>query len=251
MHMRVVTDEIARVEEQFGIEIVDTPEQTREVFRLRHQVYCVERGYEPGVDDQETDEFDARSRHVLLRHVGDGTVVGTVRIIMPNLSDLHDSFPMQRLCDPWLLRDLPLRTTGEMSRFALSKQRRTGFSQAVLLRLSLWRGILQLSGGLTHWLAIVEPSNLRLHAKHSICFDSVGPLVSYHGVRQPTVGVIGPVLERIRREAFPVWNFITDGGRLLPRENRALGDAPSMASGVWPDVANRLREKMAASLERV
>ncbi len=44
-----------------------------------------------------------------------------------------------------------------------------------------------------------------------------GPLVDYHGIRQPMVGVIGPVLSHIRREAFPVWNLITDGGRLLER----------------------------------
>lgn len=222
MNINVLTNEIIRVQEQFAVEIVDKPEQLREVFRLRHQVYCVERGYEPGVDGEESDEFDCRSRHVLVRHLEDGTALGTVRVIMPNFMNLRDSFPMQRLCDPSLLCDLPLHTTGEMSRFAISKHRRMSCSSAMLLRLALWRGILQLSSemGLTHWLAIVEPSNIRLHARHSICFDSVGPLVSYHGVRQPTVGVVEPVLDHIRREAFPVWDFITNGGLLAGRQQR-------------------------------
>ncbi|MDQ2764790.1 MAG: hypothetical protein M3Y22_15340, partial [Pseudomonadota bacterium] len=75
---------------------------------------------------------------------------------------------------------------------------------------------------LTHWLAIVEPSNIRLHARHSIRFESIGPLVSYHGIRQPTFGAIEPVLAHIRAEAFPVWNFITAGGRLFDRERRLI-----------------------------
>jgi N-acyl-L-homoserine lactone synthetase len=154
-----------------------------------------------------------------LRYADDGTVVGTVRIIMPNFADLSDSFPMQRLVDPSLLSDVPLHKTGEMSRFALSKQRRMGCTNAMLLRLALWRGILQLSNemDLTHWLAVVEPSNIRLHSRNAIQFEAVGPLVSFHGRRQPMVGMIGPVLSNIRREAFPVWNFITDGGRLANR----------------------------------
>jgi N-acyl-L-homoserine lactone synthetase len=215
----VVTKELARAQKQFFIEVVNTPRQLREVFQLRHQVYCVERGYEPGEDGEETDEFDSHSRHALLRYADDGTVVGTVRVIMPNFSNLGNSFPMQRLCEPSLLRRLPLETSGEMSRFSLSKQRRMGCTDAMLLRLMLWRGIVQLSTemGLTHWLAVVEPSNIRLHARSAIFFEPVGPLVAYHGVRQPMVGVIEPVLNHIRREAFPVWNLITDGGRLLER----------------------------------
>ncbi len=30
--------------------VADTPELLSEVFRLRYQVYCVEKGYEPGYD---------------------------------------------------------------------------------------------------------------------------------------------------------------------------------------------------------
>ncbi len=226
MHIGLVTDEISRAREQFTIEMVEAPEQFREVFRLRHQVYCVERGYEPGDDGEETDEYDARSRHVLLRHASDGVVVGTVRVIGSDWSNPGDSFPMQRLCEPSLLRDreLPLITTGEISRFAISKERRVGRSDFTLLRLAILRGVVQVSCemGLTHWLAVMERSLIRLHQTNEIRFDPVGPLVSHHGIRQPTIGTIKSVLERIRREQFPTWEYLTEGGTWFSRKERVL-----------------------------
>jgi N-acyl-L-homoserine lactone synthetase len=151
MNITVLTNEISLADRQFLIEIVKTQEQHREVFQLRHQVYCVERCFESGEDGEEIDEFDPRSRHILLRHASDGEVVGTVRIIAANMVNLDDSFPMQRVCEPLLLSHLPLTTSGEVSRFAISKKRRMGCSEAMLLRLALVRGLVQLSSemGLT------------------------------------------------------------------------------------------------------
>ena len=200
----------------FTIEMVNTPAQLREVFRLRHQVYCVERAYEPGEDGEERDEFDSFSRHVLLRHRLRGDVVGTVRLIAADPNNLDDSFPVQRLCEPQLLRHLPLNTTGEISRFALSKQRRAeGRVAGTLARLALLRGIAQLSSemGLTHWLAVMEPAMMKIQRMDLIHFENIGPLVSYHGIRQPAFGEIEVVLERTRRERFPTWMFLTDNGR--------------------------------------
>jgi N-acyl-L-homoserine lactone synthetase len=215
MDVSEIVDEISRTERQFTSELVRRPEQLREVFRLRHQVYCVERGFETSEHGEETDEFDHRSRHVLLRHANDGEVVGTVRVIAANPTHPGASFPTQRLCETALLRHLPLHTTGEISRFAISKQRRMSCTSAVLLRLALLRGIVQVSHemGLTHWLAVMERSLLRLLQRNAIHFDPVGPLVAYHGIRQPTSGTIAAMLGRIRREQFEIWHFLTQGGR--------------------------------------
>jgi N-acyl-L-homoserine lactone synthetase len=227
MNTDVLIDEISTTERQFAIELVNTPRQLREVFRLRHQVYCVERGFEPGDDGEETDEFDAQSRHVLLRHTSDGEVLGTARLIGPNHADLGNSFPMQRLCEPRLFRHLPLRTTGEISRFAMSKRRREGYAEGMLTRLALMRGIAQLSSemGLTHWLALMERGLLRLQKRNGIHFEPIGSPVSFHGKRQPTMGKIAPVLDRIRSEEFPTWNFLTCGGRWYGGQQRVADAA--------------------------
>ncbi len=94
----------------------------------------------------------------------------------------------------------------------------------MLLRLALFRGIVQMSGELelTHWCAVMERSLLRLLQMSAIHFHPVGPLVSYHGIRQPSFGSISGVLGRIRREQFPVWNYITDAGSLYETRTVAL-----------------------------
>jgi hypothetical protein len=188
-----------------------------------------------------------------LRRVDDGEVVGTVRLIAPDPIDLGNSFPTQRLCQPALLQHLPLDTTGEISRFAISKQRRGACVAGMLTRLALMRGIAQLSSemGLTHWLAVMERGLLRLQQRNAIHFDPIGPLVSYHGLRQPAMGEIVRVLERIRREEFPTWNFLTDGGRWFGRQDTVSfprfdirppdhsggpGIVPHLANPHWADL---------------
>src|ERR1700684_376337 len=92
--------------------VVDTPELLSEVFRLRYQVYCVEKGYEPGYDGMESDEFDSDARHVLLIHRASGEPVGTVRIVPSSPASGGRGMPMTAVCAPSVMRNLPSRTTG-------------------------------------------------------------------------------------------------------------------------------------------
>jgi N-acyl-L-homoserine lactone synthetase len=216
-----IAGEIALAVQQFTLERAVTATQLRDVFRLRRQVYCVERGFEAVEGEEETDEFDSRSCHVLVRSSTDGEAVGTVRIIAP---DLDATLPMQRVSEAAQGLHLPLCSTGEISRFAISKERRMSCSGAALLRMLLLRGIVELSAEmrLTHWLAVMEPSLIRLHQRNGIRFQPVGPLIEYHGLRQPAFGQIGSVLAGIRREQRTVWQFLTDGGRWFAELEEAV-----------------------------
>ena len=225
MHATCLATAIATTADDFAIELADTLSQRREAFRVRHQVYCVERGYEPGAGDIETDEFDANARHVLLRHRASGEVVGTVRLVLPKMSRLRDSFPMQRVCDASAFSHLPLHTTGEVSRFALSKDRRHGMEAAgCLMRLALVQGLVRASdeAGLTHWCAIMERSLLRLLRTTAIHFQPAGPMVEYHGMRQPATCELDTMLGRVHDENRPVWNLLTLGGQLWAPQATAL-----------------------------
>ena len=209
------TDAVAAANGELDVQIASTPEQLREAQRLRYIVYCLERGFEPGQNGLEQDPFDEQAKHVLVRSRLTGDVLGTVRVVVPTLEAGHDGFPMQCACQPYILAPLPVAATGEISRFALTRER-LGVSPAAaaLMRLCLMRGIVEVSGQarLTHWCAIMERSLLRLLRATAIHFEPVGPLVEYHGARQPAVAAIGTILGRIRREQPVVWSFITDNG---------------------------------------
>ena len=212
---------IAAARSEFETEIATTPMMLSEAYRLRHQVYCVERGYETSADGFETDAFDQSSQHVLLRRRSTREVVGTVRVVLPGRgpSASQHKMPMQKVCDPSVLRGLPLHRTGEISRFAISKDRRDGVGQAgMFMRLGLMQGIVRVSqeAGLTHWCAVMERSLIRLLGSTAIHFAPVGPTIEYHGIRQPAVARIAATLERIRQDAAPVFAYVTADGALWP-----------------------------------
>ncbi|MBV9750726.1 MAG: PEP-CTERM/exosortase system-associated acyltransferase [Acetobacteraceae bacterium] len=204
---------IAGVREEFAVSIADTAELRQEAFRLRHQVYCIERGFEASLSDIETDAFDDQSCHVLLRHRAGGDVLGTVRIVLSRRARAPAQFPLQTVCAPGLLDKLPLAATGEISRFAISKDRRvTAGSTSALMRLGLIQGLVTASGRLrlTHWCAVMERSLLRLLQTTGIHFEPIGPLIEYHGIRQPAWCRLDAMLARMRREQPLIWELIVE-----------------------------------------
>lgn len=229
MALSAFADAIDAASSEISVEIATTPEQVLEAQRLRYRVYCEERGFEPGVDGLEQDAFDDASRHILVRSKATGMVYGTVRVVLAPDKSEHDSFPMNQVCEKFVLAPLPTSATGEISRFALSRDR-LGISSAAsaMMRLFLMRGIVEVSGqaGLTHWCAIMETSLLRLLRATAIHFQPVGPTVEHHGTRQPSIGAVGTVLDRILREQPLVWKFITNNGSFCNEyavQNQAIG----------------------------
>ena len=73
-------DALLRVGQAFAVEVADTPAMLEAAFRLRHQVYCRERGYEQGQGRREADHYDPHARHAVLTQHSTGRVVGTVRV---------------------------------------------------------------------------------------------------------------------------------------------------------------------------
>lgn len=202
----------------FEVTIADTPERLRAAYRLRHQVYCMERGYEPGDGTLETDRFDRRAGHALLTQRSTGRLVGTVRIVAPSGRGHDLDLPMQKLCGDVAMRPLPTRATGEISRFAISKALRDASADGIPLRLGLMRGVVQLSAnmGVRHWCAVMEHTLLRLLRGSGIHFQPLGPAIEFRGLRQPCWGPVDQVLGRMRDERPGVWDYVTDGGSLWP-----------------------------------
>jgi len=210
-----VNEALHAVNDEFVVTTELSPDAIQECFRLRFEVYCLDRNFLPGLNGLEYDEFDEYSRHVALWNRHTGELAGTVRMVMPSAKATEHHFPMLHVCDPALLGPLPVRSTVEVSRFAISKTRRSSAAPA-LSRLGLVQGLVRLSGeiGLTHWCAVMEPSLLRLLRMTSINFLPVGPLVEYHGPRQPCYNHIGDLLDGVAQGRLDIWKYLTQDGRL-------------------------------------
>jgi N-acyl amino acid synthase of PEP-CTERM/exosortase system len=222
----------------------NTIERVRTAQRIRHQVYCIEHPHEQSNDPDglERDEFDAHAAHSLLMHRATNTALGTVRLVLPVAGDLEHSFPVQRVFAPdsqRIFNQLPLASTAEVSRFSISRQVRrstdlsgshepAGFvnNSGALMRLGLIQALVRMSlqHGITHWCAAMEPTLLRMLSAMAIRFRPVGPLVEYHGLRQPCYCVVADILDAVRRERPSFWAVLTDGGALSQRMPTPLGN---------------------------
>ena len=201
---------------------VVTSDDRRKAFRLRYQVYCVEKKYE-ACDEalgMESDPFDERSVHTLLVDAQENAV-GNVRLILPNYTQLDQSFPIQKICSHRMVHDRQFIFSGaaEVSRFAISKslgeKGQQGAPALPVLSLGLMRGVVRMSRehGVDELLAVMEPALIRLLSRCSIHFSPIGPLVDYHGMRQPCHANLTRLLQRTETESPAVWAFITDNGK--------------------------------------
>lgn len=219
----------------------DTSELKAECFRIRYQVYCIEQGFEDPASKQgleEVDEYDERSVHALLVHRHSGLSIGTIRLVL-HQEGLRGSLPIHRVCQDPRVHDrtfLPPESTAEVSRLAIAKLVRGQIAaapfaggrggssppcgQSPVLALGLLRMAVELglARGIRHVCAVMEPSLRRMLSRCGIHFEPLGPLVRYHGWRQPCYAPVSTLLHGIRSDRPDVWDVMTDGGRLRSLE---------------------------------
>jgi N-acyl amino acid synthase of PEP-CTERM/exosortase system len=214
----------------------DTSELKAECFRIRYQVYCIEQGFEdpsskPGL---EVDEYDERSVHALLVHRHSGLSIGTIRLVLHQGGE-RGSLPIHRVCQDPRIHDrtfLPPESTAEVSRLAIAKlvrgqiavapfagHGRAGTApcrQPPILALGLLRIAVELglARGIRYVCAVMEPSLRRMLSRCGIHFEPLGPLVRYHGWRQPCYAGVSTLLHGIQSERPDIWDAMTDGGRV-------------------------------------
>jgi N-acyl amino acid synthase of PEP-CTERM/exosortase system len=208
--------------EEVSVERVRTDAALQEAYRIRYQVYCQDRGFLRGRDGIETDAYDGHANHAIIRWRHSGAAIGTVRLVLSTGSP-GDDFPVEHACDPSLMRRLPRARIGEVSRFALPKRqtaemRAVSPTSASLLRLALLQGALSLSAeaGHTHWLAVMQPTLLRLLRGDGLHFEPLGPMITYHGRRQPVVANLATMMAGVARKQPAIWHYLTRGGTLVP-----------------------------------
>lgn len=68
---------------EIKVVLCDTQKLLKEAKKIRHEVFCVENGYEPiAINALEQDEYDEHSHHLLAMDRMTGESVGTMRIII-------------------------------------------------------------------------------------------------------------------------------------------------------------------------
>jgi len=218
-------------------------------FRIRYQVYCVERSFEDQdafPNQMETDEYDLHSTQTLMRCKASGQYTGMVRLVLPNPVDPNTPLPMEKYCQSGMqasgmdLSSIPRESLAEISRFSISKELRSQCSRKPVISvvgaeneqddkrvdtrmmphiaLGLFAGIVRMSAqnNITHWLSVMEPTLFRFLSRYGIYFQKTGPVVDYHGRRQPAVASIDSVLSGIHTHRKDVWEIITDYGNVWP-----------------------------------
>ncbi|MGD1876719.1 MAG: PEP-CTERM/exosortase system-associated acyltransferase [Kiloniellaceae bacterium] len=208
-------DVLGHFDQVFAEAPATEPEEIAEAFRLRYQVYCLDRGYESAdscLGGMEKDFYDEYALHSILREQTSEAVLGTVRLVLPPAGPtwfagmpLADYAPLEAI---EAIKRLPRGTTAEVSRFAITRSAReilkdsrsgSGYLSAIdesgttvgekllpYMSLGLIRGLVRLSmlHGVTHWCLAAEPSLLRRLRSYGLHFQNAGPLVEHRGLRQ-------------------------------------------------------------------
>lgn len=213
-------------------------------YRLRYQAYCVENSYEPVSEnpgERETDEYDIQSLHGLLVYRANELVVGTARLILPELNGSAIPLPIRQICAPHALAEAERRIgndrVAEISRFAIAKQLRRKAEQHARvtsgmatsdassprrviphISLGLMQAVVAMArlGEINFLYAVMEPALLRMLQCLGIYFENLGPVVEYHGQRQPCYCDLDQLLARTWSVRPEVWDVLTDNGRLWP-----------------------------------
>lgn len=199
-----------------------------QVFRLRYEVYCLERHFIDARlcrDGQETDEFDHCSSHFAAFNHGD-ELVGTVRLVQPAAGQ---PYPFDSHCQVFDgFQRPPAEATVEISRLIVRKtyRRRRGDSMegvarefvedgraaappsgerrgnSPLLLLGLYREMYRYSRrhGIRYWYAAMERSLAHSLGKMGFRFVPIGPQTDYYGPVTPHMVDLEQLAVTMRRE---------------------------------------------------
>jgi N-acyl amino acid synthase of PEP-CTERM/exosortase system len=210
-----MTESIADTFDQyFLIQQAITLDEQQAFFKMRYRVYCEEFGYEDRSafsKEEETDKFDAVSKHIVIIHRASNRVAAGARVVPASLENKKvNRLPMEVYCAPCLDQEtLALlaserKSICEISRLAVDPDfRRRPNEKAArygnmdfdedekrvfpLLSVALLMGVntLALDLGWNYGLAMMESFLPRLLRRSGVELTEAGVSMEYHGTRAP------------------------------------------------------------------
>lgn len=251
-----------RFRETFTFRLAADDETRRRIFRLRHDVYCEELGYEAPADPLHHLEFDEHDEHAILcliEHRDTGLSAGCMRLVLPEdtrhdgvrrlpLEDyagdsldhatLHPQrFSRDSVCEVSRLAISPLfrkRSTQEEiegmlhARQAFPPEQRETFP---LIVIGLFLATYALVGltGLRHVFAMMDPRLPRLLSMSGFLFTPAGRLIDFHGSRRAFYIDQQRAEQEMHADLMPLYHDIKDtlATQLEGARPRQTVDAPS------------------------
>lgn len=223
----------------FQIDAAITEAQRDDVFRIRHEVYCEELGFEAKrADRREFDEHDGHSLHCLLRTAAAPQhLVGCTRLVLADPADRQGPLPFEQACAHTLDRSiidpakLPRERIAEVSRLAVRAafRRRHGERQEALplhdedfgvpeqprfpyIPIGLYLGAMALAErhGVDTLFVLTEPRLASHFAKLGVEIRQIGGPVEYRGTRIPSMMDVDSIIKGLRFVVKPIWKVIRE-----------------------------------------
>lgn len=214
-----------------------SPDWMEEAFKLRYQVYCLERDFLAASDypsEMESDEFDSHSEHFSAYDRME-QIAGSVRLVRHSE---HLGYPFQAHCPVY--PDVTLPPDGEaeeISRLVVSKNYRRrrednwiGINEEdvqpppdiaakrgghPIIVLGLYRAMFAYSraNGVRYWYAAMERSLARLLGRYGFDFTQIGPQVDYYGPVAVYLADLRALEARVSAENPTLFKWFCESGR--------------------------------------
>jgi N-acyl amino acid synthase of PEP-CTERM/exosortase system len=224
---------INNFEQYFEIVPALSPALKEEAFRIRHQVYCEDLGFEPRRPNRrESDPYDAQSLHLLIRSVHAGDFVGCTRIVRAQSQDTQRAMPFEQICADAIDRaivdpaSLPRHTVGEISRLSIISRYRRRKGEAwqpapitdkafskyprprfPYLLIGLYLGTIELARlNNIETLFVLTDQRLASHlARIGVDIRTIGMTVEHHGTRVPSMMRTTSILQNLKPRFRPLF----------------------------------------------
>lgn len=215
-------------------------EVPNELFKLRYDVYCIERAFlnaDDAFDGMEFDDYDDRSTH-FAAYTMDETLIGTVRLVTPRPLQ---PFPFQLHCATFSHFRMPAHhQCGEISRLAVKRTHRRRRADSVrgipgfaplrqqplmltpeverrntnspMLLLGMYREMYRHSRakGIRYWFAAMERSLAYSLEKMGFLFRAIGPVSDYYGEVTPYLLDLGELMPELAARNPPLGAWLEE-----------------------------------------
>ncbi|MDY0747225.1 PEP-CTERM/exosortase system-associated acyltransferase [Paucibacter sp. R3-3] len=207
------------------------------VYRIRHEVYCRDLGWEPvRADGMETDEYDPNSIHCLLRSRGTAEPIGCTRLVLARPGDRSYLLPFEHSCKDVIHREecdpssLPRDDVAEVSRLAVMgrfRQRkgetskpvsvadedfesRAGLPRFPFIPVSLYLGAAAIARRLNieNVFVLTEPRLASHFGRIGFDIRPIGGAIEHRGTRVPSLLSSSRVVAGLRPLIQPLYAVI-------------------------------------------